>query len=301
LENIENSLSHVASDLKWVVRSPFLTKQFPEPDLASIPQTEALLLSVAENPKPLLTFLSGMKRQNLGTYFEYLVFFWLSNLEAVTLHATNLQINVEKQTLGELDVIFSYLGQVYHWELAIKFYANSGSPLSEGNWLGPLKRDNLKRKLDRLFDHQLPLCHTDATDQTLRTKDFNAAEIHSFPFVKGILFNKTGNSEIANSLPSRISGSCQRQVWCTLEELTLLLSEDINRYCILPKLRWMSELQTSDWKILDNEGTDKTIAEKVTALNIPQFVAFGSFQNGLIEERCRIFIMPEDWETSESL
>jgi len=292
---------YVASDLEWVISSPLLTKTRPEFDLASLPETAALLTSVRDNPAPLIEFLTGMKRYNLGTYFEYLVFYWLSNISPVSVLATNLQIRDETKTHGELDLLFSYAGEVNHWELAIKFYANTATSGLEENWVGPLKKDNLKRKLDRLFDHQLPLCTTEVAKKTLSLSNIKSEPIKSSPFVKGVLFEKTKTTEAKTLLPGRIAEDCEIQFWCTISDLQANLTDNINRYCILPKMRWMSRLRDIDWRVFGCPNAHQALTEIVLDANRPQYVAFGKFDGDDVVEQRRIFIMPDNWESLPTL
>ncbi|MEH6494303.1 MAG: DUF1853 family protein [Pseudomonas marincola] len=292
---------YVASDLEWVISSPLLTKARPEFDLASLPETAALLVSVKDNPDPLIEFLTGMKRYNLGTYFEHLVFYWLSNIAPVTVLATNLQIRDETKTHGELDLLFSYAGEVNHWELAIKFYASTATSELEENWVGPLKKDNLKRKLDRLFDHQLPLCTTEVAKKTLDLSEIKSGPIKSSPFVKGVLFEKAKTTEAKTTLPGRVAEDCEIQFWCTISDLQANLADDIDRYCILPKMRWMSRLLDTDWRIWDGRNTHQALTEILIKTNRPQYIAFGKSGGDRVIEQRRIFVMSEDWESLPTL
>ena len=73
--------------------------------------------------------------------------------------ASGIELRAEGRTLGELDLLVSGEGEVWHLELAVKFYLCApGRPGDAwSDWIGPNGRDRLDRKLDRMRDHQLPL------------------------------------------------------------------------------------------------------------------------------------------------
>ncbi len=89
--------------------------------------------------------------------------------------AANLQINGEKETLGELDFIVKNLKneQVIHIELACKFYLydeNAGTTFEE-KWIGPNRKDSLFDKLEKVRLKQFPLLQKTATIQKLKALD----------------------------------------------------------------------------------------------------------------------------------
>lgn len=288
--------ARAASDLEWVIYSPNLTIDANYPDLASHPQSRVIVETAKRAPEKLLNFLKTMKRQNLGTYFEHLVFYWLECLDDVDVINRNLQIYSGKETIGELDLLFRYKKQIYHWELSVKFYANIGSGLAEDQWVGPLKKDNLKRKLDRLFNHQIPLLQHAETSKALSPIDPN--KIQSSPFVKGILFSKAGDT-IPLILPERISPSCLVSRWCFLSELHHHLPLKSAHYCLLSKSQWLSTLSKNDWTPM------KTITDLQSDLEIhlaahpsPILVAYINDIEEGAEKSDRIFVMQNDWLTT---
>ena len=97
----------------------------------------------------------------VGRYFESL---HLSLLEREThqVLATNVVFYHERQTLGELDVLYhrripNQGPETIHREIAVKYYLCFSGQSEPSDWLGPLKRDRLDLKLDRLIKKQLPL------------------------------------------------------------------------------------------------------------------------------------------------
>jgi len=286
--------AHIASDLEWVIFSPSLLKKEITPNLALHAQSRKIVEDAQRNPENLLNFIKTMKRQNLGTYFEHLVFYWLECLDDVHVIGTNMQIFSGKETIGEIDVLFDYKNQVYHWELSVKFYANIGSGFVEDKWVGPLKKDNLERKLSRLFNHQLPLCHSEYATNLLTTLKSN--DVKSYPFVKGMLFDHAEKRHKTSHLPKRISTKCLLSFWCMLDDLPLQLTAQTSHYCALSKQHWISTLNKNDW--IQRNSEDQILLDLKSIIDrnsLPVIVALAKTKNQKILETQRIFVMPNDW------
>ncbi len=87
------------------------------------------LLALDERPQPLQQFLATHQPygQRLGIYAEHLLCFWFSHAPHTRLLAHNLPVMDEnnKQTLGALDFVAELDGQIYHIELACKYYGDA--------------------------------------------------------------------------------------------------------------------------------------------------------------------------------
>ncbi|WP_407650175.1 DUF1853 family protein [Aequorivita echinoideorum] len=85
--------------------------------------------------------------------------------------ASNLQIQGETETLGELDYIVKNLitKENIHIELACKFYLydENRSKIEEQKWIGPNQKDTLFEKLEKLKSKQFPLLYASETTKTL--------------------------------------------------------------------------------------------------------------------------------------
>lgn len=124
---------------------------------------------------------STHKKLRLGKWVEAFVSFQLSKQGNIKLIIENLQIKKNKQTVGELDVLFIKENQPIHLEIIYKFYLydptkNCDSKLE--NWLGPNRNDALVYKLDKLKSKQFPLLYRDETKVALKDYplDVNAVE-----------------------------------------------------------------------------------------------------------------------------
>ncbi len=290
-------LSHVADDLKWIISSPFLTLQKPLPDFRDHPDTARILQRLADNPTLMTPHLAQMKRHNLGTYFETLVFYWLGELDDVQIITQNLQIRSQKKTFGELDLIFTYEDQIYHWELSIKFYANLGDPECERDWVGPLKKDNLGKKLDRMMDHQIPLLRSKEAQAVLAEWHLNTDEITSSPFVKGILFHKNAQDCKDHKIPGRVAPNCLQSRWFHLHSIDEELLQKATHYSIIPKLQWMSGCNAVTWQPFTKFNFQKDIQDRFDQTQRPLLVSFGQKDptTHLVHELSLNFIMPDNW------
>jgi hypothetical protein len=290
------TIAKAVRDLDWVIHSPSLLKGPLEPDLQSLSDTQALLDRLKENPAPLHQFLATAKRHALGSYFEQLVIFWVSNLPSVKWIKSNLQLRHEKQTLGEFDLIFEHGGAIYHWELAVKFYLNIGRDDQESSYVGPRLKDNLARKLDRLFSHQLCLpSHPQARPFLAR---HGISFVSSFPFVKGLLFQHLQQQEdVQAALPERVSPEHLTGAWLSISELLLEPAENIQGFRFLQKLDWLtsryfaSEMTTGNWPQFV-EVARKILNQEKRPVQVCLFDQSGPYP---VREMRRLFIVPEDW------
>ena len=109
------------------------------------------------------------KRIRLGQLAEQFVFNQLDTCESIELLAENIQIQKDKQTLGELDALLKVDNQPIHLEIVYKFYVYDDTL---GNtelkrWIGPNRKDSLVEKLTKLQDKQLPLLYSQDCKKTL--------------------------------------------------------------------------------------------------------------------------------------
>ncbi|MBO6824668.1 MAG: DUF1853 family protein [Sneathiella sp.] len=285
------SSANIAEALEWVITSPFLLKGKVEPDLWSLPESQELITRVRHDPAPLNAYLAKRKRKNLGSLFEYLTFYWLENLPDVRVIGHNLQLRDEKNTYGEIDLLFEYAGHIYQWELAIKFYACDGTPEDEANWLGPLRRDNLKRKLDRLLDFQLHHLNEPYAQTLLSDLGISDRPIQCFPFVKGCLYSPHSSTEII--LPPRLAPDGLHGKWLPLHHLDSYLSEwKISHFAILTKADWLNSVPDDKWQATEmklTEALNQIFNENPT----PRQVALKAGD----VEIARPFIMPDSWSS----
>ncbi|MCF8468785.1 MAG: DUF1853 family protein [Sneathiella sp.] len=283
-------------DLQWVISSPFLLKTHSEPDLSNHPETRALIARLEKDPAPLMNHLTALPRQSLGRYFEQLVIFWLENLPSVNVIRANLRVYREKRSLGEIDLLFTQGGQSYHWELAVKFYLNIGTEGFEKDYVGPMQRDNLGRKLDRLYDHQLRLANTEEARELLER--LGVTTLVSSPWVKGRLFHPLGLEDgLTQVLPDRVSRKSLNGRWISIKNLAKARLPDFDHFLFPDKSRWLTP---SYFKPEAVQGGKAELITKAIEIRdrepVPQLACLMTDAgDGALQETMRLFITPEDW------
>ena len=125
------------------------------------------LLALDADPAPLTEHLTQRAPfgHRLGIYAEELLAFWFAHAPHTKLHARNLPVFSDGQTLGAADFVVSLNRQVYHIELACKYYGSS--QVQDLRGLNP--KDTLAGKAAKLVQ-QLNLLHTPQGRETLTTQ-----------------------------------------------------------------------------------------------------------------------------------
>lgn len=102
---------------------------------------------------------------------------YLTNSKHYTLLTSNLQIQGEKETIGELDYIVQKQAtdEIVHIELSCKFYLYDNEIITseESKWIGPNRKDSLYDKLEKLKSKQFPLITAIETIETLSSLDID--------------------------------------------------------------------------------------------------------------------------------
>lgn len=207
-------------DLTWAINSQSLLTDQPDAELDP--------RQVDQNH--LSAFLSNGGGHRVGRYFERLVLYWLTHVRQVEVIANSLQIREGQRTIGEIDLLFrDEQGRMTHWEIAVKFYLHLASEtLLESHYIGPNAGDTFERKMERLFDHQLPRS----------VKRFPDVEIRQ-AFVKGRIFYHPSENPPA-TLPCRLASDHTRCKWVRSSETRLLDQDDSVRYKTLGKPFWLA-------------------------------------------------------------
>ena len=130
------------------------------------------------------------KKLMLGKRAEEFVFFDLENNLKVSSIIKNIQINKDKLTIGEIDVLFNYENQPIHLEIVYKFYLyDSDLGNTEVDCLiGPNRKDSLREKIDKLNQKQLPLLHNPITKKHLLKKGIDISSFVQKTYFKAQVF-----------------------------------------------------------------------------------------------------------------
>ncbi len=161
--------------------------------------------------------------------------------------AANLQINGERETLGELDFIAKNLKtqKVVHIELACKFYLfdEAAGSTEEEKWIGPNRKDSLFDKLEKVRLKQFPLLQKTATIQKLKALEVEMPTYQQL-CLKAFLFlpKKMNRSTFANKYADCIVGHWMKQIDFDEEDNTAL-------YAIPTKKEWLLPIQAIEtWR-----------------------------------------------------
>jgi hypothetical protein len=159
------SLKHqVVRDLAWSLWGPALfIHPSPHNEKTGLFQLDwSWLKSLDQNPNSLNNYLASKNTRLLGTRFEALWHFYFSNHPSISHSCFNLQVSDKKITIGEFDALIQNENkQLYHIELACKFYLEWSDSQDKTLWIGPNCSDRLDIKYTKTCNHQLPLLHTE--------------------------------------------------------------------------------------------------------------------------------------------
>lgn len=214
--------THQNHDLIWAVNSP---------SLISNAGHHERLDSCDVNPEHLASFLEDFKGHRVGRYFEQLIFYWLKYIRRVEIIAQSLPIRDGNRTLGEIDLLFrDEQGRLTHWEIALKFYLHFPHPsLIDSHFIGPNATDTFERKMERLFQHQLPRSEATFPDIEIREA-----------YVKGRIFYHPLTPPI-ETFPEHLSADHLRCHWIRSSQLDLIIPSNGERFRVLDKPCWLSE------------------------------------------------------------
>ncbi|WP_339874104.1 DUF1853 family protein [Olleya marilimosa] len=132
----------------------------------------------------------------LGQRVEQFVFEELKHFDDISVLSENIQIQENvNQTIGELDCLLLDKAQPIHLEIQFKYYlydANLGNTEIEC-LIGPMRRDSLIEKLNKLKLKQLPLLHNNATTPYLDKLQLKANTIKQQIYFKAQIFVPYGS------------------------------------------------------------------------------------------------------------
>lgn len=271
-------------DLAWVVSSPSLIIPLAGEEVPDLPALDSARL----DPEDLRSFLVHAPAHRVGHYFERLVLYYLTNIRRFDILAAGLQVQEEKQTIGEVDFVFRDPGgQLHHWETAVKFYLHlpEGSSAAS-HWIGPNPADTFERKIERMFDHQLPLSR----------RCFPAVTVRS-ALVRGRIFYHRARSSPA-ALPERLSPQHLRGSWIYRSELDWLeFFPAAAKFRALEKPFWLScEVCTSDDPSLLSIGElQDALRRHFARSDRAQLLSVLAPADDLFREIDRVFVVDDRW------
>ena len=221
-------------------------------------------------PGQLKHFVNRKKNYRLGFYAEALLSYYFQTHPEIELIIQNFQIVDNKKTIGEIDFIIKWKHRILHIELAVKYYLliPDSDPQKAENWVGPSKKDNLRKKLLKVQDTQLNLAKNDHILAQI-AEEYHE-KIESFFMLRGQFFT---HDQVSKSFTNT-----HRKL------LPFFFEKDIE----LENKTIVKELKRPNW-LGSLEGNIKqiTFEEHKTVVNKPLLVQFKDGEIG--------FILPEDW------
>lgn len=142
----------------------------------------------------------------LGKRAEYFMLHYLSQQEHISKVMHSIQIQNERETLGEIDFLFfdKLINKWVHLELVTKFYIyNSGDNIENyTHWIGPNLKDRFEFKLNKLKKHQLQLLKLPEATSKLKTLDINPDQVETQVCYKAKLFLPVGLDQFQHQVTS---------------------------------------------------------------------------------------------------
>ena len=215
----------VKSRITSVLNTPSLEK--------SITGFASFDLSLLRLPEDFDCKLPGNVR--LGHLTERVLAEAIRASENFRLLAENIQLVVDKRTIGELDFIVEDLsnGRILHLELAYKFYLCdpriSTEPVMQ--WIGPNRRDSLSEKLKKLKEKQYPLLYHEALPTQFPEIDFSSV-IQASCFLASLYLPYGVEIDPDPAYQKAIKG------YYLNVDAFAELNRPSKRYCIPPKTEW---------------------------------------------------------------
>lgn len=194
--NFLKNLKHQCTrDLYWLLASEYPLnpnntefRLFPEVILNDIiAKHKDFIIELDQSPEDFENYLKVKPTRRLGIYAERLMAFFFESSPFINLLVHSFQIIREGETLGEIDFIIEWNSELFHLELAVKYYLGVGDLDLFQNWIGPSGNDSLALKLDKVLTKQLPLAKSAELDAIIDDR-----EMQSYFFMKGKFFCNVG-------------------------------------------------------------------------------------------------------------
>lgn len=289
--------------LLWIQSNPPLFQQAADPLFLDHPLPANTQPLRSENLPMDLLIEQVREKGNplLGIFYETLWQFLLNRLEQTRILAANLQANDDRPiTVGEYDLLYRCHGQIFHRELAVKFYL--GVPGQDNNtspwhcWVGPGLRDRLDWKMTRLLHHQAILSDTSAGQKALLTQNI-AWPVNKEILVQGRLFYPLMNDNNLVSLtsishsdftshvpaPQYSNRHHWRGYWLTASQLVASSRNTSLGYQIPDKWQWLNDRPDSP-RLNRDQLLQRLTRRPVYIRALDQS-----------DRQLHLFVVPDDW------
>lgn len=301
-------INQFCSDLNWLIQSPSLIAS-SDAHTRIIDNLNSWMESLGGKPGDLVikpedastiqAQISSFKR--LGHYAEYLFYCWASNQPSIQLLDKGVQlVGSDGHTAGELDFLLSIAGKPVHLEMAVKFYLMKDSEEALSSFVGPNARDRFDLKFQKMFFTQSQWMQQLALRKNIRFKTHISPEIlaqdwHSAVLIKGMLFHHWQMEHAEVPLPNEVNPSCEWGEWCYKKEWNAYSTKDAKTeyWKPLPRLQWLSAVSNLDKsEAISTHELGRLIVESRRPLMVS---ALTVGRNGLLKQKSRVIIVPDEW------
>lgn len=237
-------MRHTNSDLKTLQLQYHGFIQTPNLWLAN---TVFGLNQFVYTPNPNIQFTDSYNIPiRLGKRVEHFVCQDFNSNSDIQLLAHNLQIQRNKQTIGELDALIKHQEQYIHLEIVYKFYLYDPAVGSNelDHYIGPNRKDSLNYKLEKLKTKQLALLFRPEIKPYLDQLGLKVSDIQQQILFKAQLFMPYGKSlpdlQVLN--PDGIAGYyIKRESLPSLSHCLFYIPSKLNwLIAVQPDVSWLS-------------------------------------------------------------
>ena len=278
-------------DLAWVANSPSLlavsgemTSTGTHDELFSVASNQPSLNQSEIDIDHLQDFITKKPHSIVGRYFESLVYYWIKYIRGLKVLVCNEQIKRAGRTIGEIDLVFrNEQGRLVHWETAVKFFLHFPQPHSfPSDYIGPNSRDNLDRKINHLFGHQLK----QGLDGPINV-DFHEA------FVRGCIFYHPINP-FPDRTHNRLHPAHLRGRWIHSSEVDELPQPGNWNYRLMRKPHWLA-MTPSQMPAVPSMEIDRWVEQQFEHSDRPVMLCTDRSTGSLDGATDRIMIVSDQW------
>ncbi len=292
-------------DLVWAIYSPSLIDDSAELVNGILPcfkfnfeKDQPVLKELDANPELLITYLESNFSSRLGKYFENLVAFYFDYYPDYELLAKGLQVQGEKGTVGEFDLIVKKLetGEIFHIETAVKFYLQYSEAQADNDWsywIGPACKDRFDIKLAKLLNKQC--CLSDHIDsQKVLAPITDGQMMKRCLHLKGALFNYENGPRRHFQYENDL---LRTGIWLHQQDIDLFTKNNpAAEFAVLNRLQWLTgALNESNYSPIGK--LNKIVNDHMTTPGLEKQPVMISLSSGEQPEIPfdRIFIVPDSW------
>lgn len=290
-------------DLAWVIASPsliintqpkFLDKQFFESEHEKF---VPFLNKLDDDPSPLINHIESRNTRLLGKYFECLVEFWLMNSADKELLAANIQVEENKNTIGEIDFIYRDLtsNEVIHLEAAGKFYMAHENKSDWDNFIGPNANDNLGRKLDKLLTDQITITQNGSAKELLNDLGINETITPAVIF-KGYIFYHADYLFGEKFVMPESSEPLHRKGWWIRQSEKGKFFTVNKQWLVLERAKWISPVCGNGYgEVLSTTRLIDKLNSYFADNTYPLIIVEVDQANDTLIEKTRGFVVSDEW------